>query len=183
MLDFLALSQLKTKKSWWMDVLLYLSISVLIAAALCYLIFLLKNEFQRQEIIKVSAELEGIGNLDQKQQENDVLKYQKKLADYIDIFKNHQFATNVFAFIERQTLPNVWFSRFSLNRKAASVELSGECDDQETFSRQLAIFEKNEYVQNMGLINSKLGGAGKVQFNLNLSLDPKIFKYIENANK
>ena len=58
--------------------------------------------------------------------------------------------------------------------------MSGQADDMEAFSRQIATFEKNEYIQNIGTLNSTLGASAKADFNLSLALDPKIFNYIAN---
>ena len=54
-MDFSVIFQLRTKKFWWMDVIFYFVISLLIATLFCYVIFLTKNNFQREDIKKEVA--------------------------------------------------------------------------------------------------------------------------------
>ena len=179
-MDFSSILQFRFKKVWWADVILYFVISLLAAAVICYIIFLVKNSLQRQEIQAQISKLEEVGTDQQKGEENQVLMYQKKIADYAGLLKNHQFASNLFAFMEAKTMPDVWYNRFSLDRKNAVVNLSGESDNQEAFSRQLAIFEKDKYVKSLGSVNSKLEETGKIGFNFTVTFDPKIFNYISD---
>jgi hypothetical protein len=182
-MDFRIIFQIRDKKFWWMDVIFYFVISLLIATVLCYFMFLIKNSIQRADIEKEIAALETVGTEQQKEQEKEVISYQKKIIDFTDLFSNHEFASNTFAFMQKQTMPNIWFKQFVLDRKNSKVQLSGESDDMEFFSRQVASFEKNEYVKNVGVLNSTLGESARVQFNFNLALDPKIFAYIADASQ
>jgi len=164
------------------DVAFYFSLSLLIAAFLCYAVFIIKTNMQAKEIADLDAALETVGTMQQKEYEKEVLDYQNKINDFSTLFLNHEFASNVFAFVEKETLPKVWFGRFVLNQKDSTVQLSGEADDMDTFSRQVAEFEKNEYVKSITLLNSNLGESANVGFNISITLYPKIFKFIENQN-
>ncbi len=179
-MDFSAIFRLRTKKIWWVDVIFYFALSLLIATVFLYLIFIIKNSIQRKEIKDQEAKLETVGTEEQKGYEKDVISYQKKISDFAKLFKNHEFASNVFVFMEKQTLPNIWFKQFNMNEKGSQLQLSGEADNMEAFSRQIAAFEKNEYIKSTDLLNSSLGESARVQFNLNLSLDPKIFSYVSD---
>jgi hypothetical protein len=79
--------------------------------------------------------------------------------------------------MEKETLPNIWFRQFDLDEKNRQVQLSGESEDMEAFSRQLANLENNEYVKSVGSLNSALGEFAKTEFNFSLALDSKIFSY------
>lgn len=181
-MDFSVIFQLRTKRFWWLDVIFYFAISLLIATVFCYLIFIIKNGSQRREIKEQEVKLESVGTSEQKDQEKEVMSYQKKIIDFNKLFKSHEFASNIFVFMEKETLPNIWFKQFNMSEKNNQLQLSGEADNMESFSRQVAAFEKNEYVKSTDLLNSSLGEAARVQFNLNLSLNTKIFNYIsENS--
>jgi hypothetical protein len=179
-MDFSAIFQLRNKRFWWMDVIFYFVMSLLIATVLCYLIFLVKNAVQRNDIKNEEVKLENVGTEDQKVQETEVLKYQQKVSNFTTLFENHQFASNVFAFMQTETMPNIWFRQFILDKKGAVVQLSGESDDLDALSRQVAVFEKNDYVKNVSAINTSLGTGTREQFNFSLSLDPKIFNFISD---
>ncbi|MDP3882554.1 MAG: DUF5018 domain-containing protein [Candidatus Staskawiczbacteria bacterium] len=161
-----------------MDVIFYFVISLLIATVFCYLIFLLKNNIQKTQIKEEIAALETVGTYQQKEYEKSVISYQQKIKDFSTLFQNHEFASHVFAFMQYQTMPNIWFSQFTLDKKGSKAQLLGEADNMENFSRQVAGFETNEYVKNVSSLNSSLGEGAKVQFNINLSLDSKLFSYV-----
>ena len=88
-MDFSAISQLRTKKFWWMDVVLYLAISSLLAAIFCYLIFLSKNNMTENDIKSATVKLQSVGTKDQRQQEEEVVSYQKKIMDFTDLLNKH----------------------------------------------------------------------------------------------
>jgi hypothetical protein len=180
-MDFSVIFQLRTKKFWWMDVIFYFVISMLVAAVLCYVIFLTKNSFQAVDIAKETEALKTVGTKMQLDQEKSVISYQKKIVDFTELLKNHEFASNVFAFVQAQTMPNVWFKQFNLDEKNNGVQLSGEADSLDAFSRQVLTFEGNEYVKDIGTLNSSLGESSRTIFNINLVLDQSIFGYLSNS--
>jgi hypothetical protein len=180
-MDFSVIFQLRTKKFWWMDVIFYFVISLLVATILCYIIFLTKNFFQRQDIQIEIEKLQTVGTYQQKEYEKTVINYRNKINDFSVIFKNHQFASNVFAFLQIQTMPNIWFKQFSLDQKNGAVQLSGEAEDLDGLSRQIKVFENEDnkkYVKNVGTLNSTLGQSARIEFNVNLALDQSIFSYL-----
>ena len=136
--------------------------------------------FREQDIKIETADLQTVGTDQQKQQETEVINYQKKIKDFTNLLKNHEFASNVFAFMQAQTMPNIWFNQFSLDEKNNAVQLSGESDNMDAFSRQVAVFEKNKYVKNIGTFNSSLGESARIEFNMNLMLDQNIFNYLSD---
>ncbi len=161
-----------------MDVIFYFVVSLLVATIFCYLVFLLKNGFQREDIKKETAALQTVGTDQQKEEEKTVVDYQGKIKDFTNLLNNHEFASNVFAFMQTQTMPSIWFKQFSLDEKNAGVQLSGEADSMDAFSRQVAVFEKNKYVTNIASLNSSLGDSARTQFSINLVLSQDIFSYI-----
>ncbi len=177
-MDFSIFYQLRTKKIWWVDVVFYFVISLLVSTVLCYLIFILKIYLQQQELKNLDQAILTVGTDAQKDQEKTVFSYQKKINDYARLLDKHKFASNVFGFLEKNTLPNVWFSRFSLPTLQNQLDLAGEAESLDGLSRQTAAFEKNEFVKKVNLLGSNIGEQGKVNFNLSLVLNPKIYNYI-----
>jgi len=163
-----------------MDVIFYFAISLLIATVFCYVIFLVKNNMIRADIQAETVKLETVGTKLQKDHEKEVIQYQTKINTFSNLLKNHSFASNAFAFLQMQTMPNIWFKQFSLDERNRTVQLSGEADDLDAFSRQVAAFEKNVYVEKMATVNSSLGGTARVSFNISLTLKESIFSYIFN---
>jgi len=159
-------------------VIFYFAASLLVATVLCYLIFILKIYLQEQAIKNLDVETLNVGTDAQKDEEKIVFGYQKKVNDYGMLLQNHKFASNVFSFLEKDTLPNVWFYRFSMPMSQNQIDLAGEAETMDALSRQTSAFEKNEFVKKVSILNSDTGVLGKISFNLSLQLDPKIFNYI-----
>src|ERR1035437_7340750 len=181
-MDFSVIFQLRTKKFWWMDVIFYFVVSLLVATVFCYFIFSFKDGMIQKEIDSQSSQLKQVGTEDQKQHEADVMIYQKKINDFSVLLKNHEFVSNVFAFMQAQTMPNIWFSQFSLDEKSQSIQLNGEADSMDAFSRQVTSLEGNKYIKNIGTFNSSLGESARTEFNIGLVLDPKIFDYLSDIS-
>ena len=181
-MDFSVISQLRAKKFWWLDVMLYFAVSLLIAAGFCYFVFSVKSGMIKKQISDAASSLDTVGTQEQKAQEKQVNDYIKKINDFNNLFKNHKFVSNGFAFMQNETMPYIWFKQFGLDQKGASIQLSGQADNMDNFSRQVANFEKSKYVKKVGMLNSTVGSDGKISFSVNLTLDPKIFTYIADLS-
>ncbi len=175
--------QLRDKKNWWVDVVFYFVISSLLATIICYVIFAIQIYIQNEKIKEVQVALTTVGTEQQKEMEKKVFEYQEKINDFSILINEHKITSNIFGFIEQYTLPNVWFSRFSIDEKQLAIVLSGETDDLETISRQVSTFEATEYVKKIDILNSQKGTQQKINFNISLSLDSKIFTFEPAALK
>lgn len=156
----------------------YFVISLLIATIFCYVIFLVKNSFLRQDIEKQIEALKTVGTEQQRADEREVIIYKKKINDFATLLQNHHFSSNVFAFMQQETMPNIWFKQFSMNQKSSTVQLSGEADDLDAISRQVAVFERSRYIKNFGTLTTSLGTTARSGFSVNLSLNENIFNYL-----
>ena len=180
-MDFRTIFQFRSKKIWWLDVIFYFVVSLLVATILCYLVFIIKNVIQKKEIASVEDDLLTVGTAEQKDQEIQVILYRAKIQDFKNLIGDHEFASNTFSFLEDETQPNVWFKQFNLDQKSSQVQLTGEAEDMDAFSRQTATFEKNEYVKEVGTLNSSLSEGSTINFNFSLTLNPEIFSYLTNT--
>ena len=81
----------------------------------------------------------------------------------------------VFAFLESQTLPEVWFSRINLSERENKIILTGESGNMDILSRQISTFEKNEFVKKISILNSSVWDSGKIKFSITVDLDPILF--------
>jgi hypothetical protein len=179
-MDFRTIFQLRNRKIWWVDVIFYFVIALLTATVICYLVFLVKNIFQRRDIASAEYDLTTVGTADQLAQEQKVILYKAKIKDFGNLVQNHEFASNVFYFMQDNTQPRVWFSQFNLDANANQIQVSGIADDMDMVARQTSTLEKNEYVGKFENLNSTLAQDGRIAFNFSLSMNPKIFSYAVN---
>lgn len=181
MFDFSILSKLRENKLWWVDVVFYFIISSLIATILCYLIFAVKINSQKAGIKNFEVSLATVGTDEQKEMEKQIFEEQKKINDYIPLIKDHRVSSNILSFLEQTALPTVWFSRFNMGGNDADIILSGEAETVEVFSRQISVFEESEYLTKITVLGSTIGEQNRIDFNLVLSLDPKILSFVAEA--
>ena len=175
---FSILKKLKDSKLWWVDVVFYFIISSLIATIFCYLIFVVKINSQKASIKDYDISLATVGTDEQKEMEKQIFEKQKKINDYVPFIESHRISSNVLAFLEQNTLPKIWFSRFNMAGNDADITLSGEAETVEIFSKQVSVFEESPYLTKITVLSSTLGEQNRISFNLILSLDPEIFTFI-----
>ena len=118
--------QLRTKKFWWLDTILYFVLTILIATIIVYFIFDIKISFQEKKLQDLEADIATTGIPQQKELEKKVFEYQKKINDFVILLNSHKTPSNLFSFIEQFTLPNVWFADFNLDTNTPTLKLVGE---------------------------------------------------------
>jgi len=161
----------------WLNILFYFSIGLLLATILTY--FILGRSLKKSDISLKNLE-ETISHQEKTSEEisleREVSDYQKKIKDFSLLFFQHRYCSKFFDFIEKNCHPKIWFSQFSLNSKQAEANLSGEAENFTVIGQQFLIFKSSPLVKNINLAQISIGRAGRVNFSLDLSLDPSVFK-------
>ena len=156
--------------------LFYSSLILLIILGGCYLGMRIKNSSLKSQIEETKVNVARIKTEGDKETERQVLGYQGKIKDFSELFNEHKIVSSFLKFLRESTHPKVSFSELSLNTKTAQVVLGGETEDFKTLGEQILYLKGREIIKGLDLSNLALGKEGEVQFNINLSLDPEIFK-------
>lgn len=164
------------EKVIWKEILSYFPIFLLI---LIILVFFILNSYQKKlEIYLQSLEdqiskgkIQEIKNL-----EKEILDKKEKIDIFKPLLESHLFNTNFFNFLASSTHPQVFFSKVDLNSKEATVSLSGQTDSFSTLGQQILIFSQKDLISDLNLTNFSISKEGKVNFDLKLKLNPKIFQ-------
>lgn len=172
-----------TDKTWLISMLFYLVLACLITVIFAYGVFAFKTSVYNKKIAEMVEKISAYTTPEEKAQEKKVFEYKKKIDAFAAIINNHKISSNVFSFIEGFTLPNVWFSSLNMAESNNELRLVGETENMETLSKQFNVFENNkEYVKDITVLNSQVGPSGRINFILNISLEPKIFGYVQAQN-
>lgn len=160
----------------WLNILFYFSIAFLLGMVSTYFILdhSLKSSKNSLKILEETLTQEKTG--EEVVLEKEVFGYQKKIQDFSKLLSQHQFCSKLFEFIEGICHPKIWFSQINLNPAQSEVNLLGEAEDFTTIGQQLLILKSEPLVKNVSLSQIAIGKKGRVNFGLNLSLDPTIFK-------
>ncbi|MCH8741423.1 PilN domain-containing protein [Patescibacteria group bacterium] len=159
----------------WLNILFYISIGFLISVILIYFLLghLQRNSEEILEGIEISLQVAQTS--EERELENSVLQYKRKIDDFAIIFSQHKTNSGVFPFFEEITHPEIQFSSFQLAKP--SVTLSGTAENFVALAQQLSIFQKNPKVSTVNLSQISSGEDGNVGFIFTLTLLPEIFEF------
>jgi len=160
----------------WQNILLYFSFGLLLIAVLAY--FILDIHLNRTETALKNLEetLAKEKTAEEIALEKKVFGYQRKIEDFSKLIDRHLFSSKFFEFIEKNSHPQIWFSNLDLNPRQGEVRLTGETENFVVLYQQLQILRANPLVKNLDLVKIAIGKEGRVNFDLNLDLDPGLFK-------
>ena len=157
-------------------IFLYLSIVLLLASIIGYLVtdyyFLKKASAESQQLDEALSQAKT-------DESNNLEAELSRLKEGIDIFslliEKHKRNSNFFYLIEGVTHPQVFFSEISLDSNANNVRLSGETENFRILGEQLIIFKNTEFIGNLKLGEISTTEEGKISFQFNISINPRLF--------
>jgi len=157
--------------------LVYLLIFLVIVLTGVY--FLLGNLKKSSEVYIMELETKlAQGRTDERvtlEQKN--LDYKKKIEAISPFLEAHILGSKFFEFLESNTHPRIFFSRFNLNIDESKAILSGDADSFSTLEQQLSVFNQDFLIENLLLTKASLNKEGKIDFDLEIFLNTTIFKY------
>jgi len=160
----------------WQDILFYLSIALLLVTILSYFIlahFLKNSEKVLQDL---DQRLAWEKTAEELSLEKEVISWQKKIEVFKKLIKEHIKSSSFFDFLEKTTHPGVFFSKVDLKPIESKAILYGQTKNFYFLSQQISILKLKEEIKDLNLSSVSIGKEGKVDFTLNLSLDPQLFK-------
>ena len=159
------------------------SIPFLILAAI-FLAFLFSyfalNFYQKKltrEISEIEKSLQKSPS--EKNLEDGIFSYQRKLEDINPLLSNHKAVVNLFNNLGKNIHPKAWLQKFKLNMDEKTIYVFGSTDTFEILGQQILIFEKQEFIKNTNIDRVSIGKDGKINFELQIIFDPKIFAPLE----
>src|SRR3989304_4940525 len=95
-----------------------------------------------------------------------------RTAEAIDLAKqilaNHSYVSSAFAFIQKNTLPDVRYSEFSFDSESKKITLGAEAKNYTSMAHQRQIFINNPDIASVAVGDFNLDKAGKVLFSVEL---------------
>lgn len=125
------------------------------------------------------------GDLQQYQEEyagnkKEVLEFKKKLDGFLLISDRRKELSQIFNFLERNTLDKVQFKGFTASAVDSNLLLKGVVhgDDFLTLARQFLMLEKDKDVSKVTLTNISLSREKEVEFEFSVNLKPEVYKFL-----
>lgn len=160
----------------WQKKLFYFSIFLFIAFLLVYFILTSLEKKSENILSKLEESIAKGKTPEMSSLEKEILNEQKKIRNLPPLLKSHLFPSKIFGFFERNTLPQVFFSKINLNPLNSTAKLFGQTDSFLTLGQQLAIFAKEPLIEKVDLTQVSIAKEGGIEFSLDFSFNPKIFK-------
>jgi len=160
----------------WQKALLYISMFLLASIVLACSIF---NYSYKKSLVTL-GQLEDAFDMEKTPEkvllEKEIVGWEKKINDFSVLGNKHYFVSKFFAVIEENCHPRVWFSKLNLESTSNSFSVAGSTDNFASLGQQLIIFKGNPIFKSVTLSQVSINRNGQVEFGLNITLDPKIFK-------
>lgn len=101
-----------------------------------------------------------------------------RTAEAIDLAKqilaNHRYVSNAFSFIQKNTLPDVRYSKFSFDAENKKIILGAEAKNYTAMAQQRQIFISNPAIVSAAAGDFNLDKAGRVLFSVELIFNPTL---------
>jgi hypothetical protein len=155
-------------------VVLYIGIFLLVLELLSFFLITYYNRKINQEIVQTEKKLAKTE--EENILEKEVLSIKKKIDDWSNIVSNYKKSLNFFEFLEKNTHPDISFSKMSLSVKDNNVSLSGQSKNFDVLGQQVMILKNKQEVESITVSKTSLNRERMVDFELNIKLNPSIFK-------
>jgi hypothetical protein len=166
---------------WWQAALIAISVILFLLLAGDYFYTIFTEKKIRKELEKSPQEI-ALEN-DIKQKENDLDIKSKKISSFKEIFSSHKNINNIFDFIEKNCLPDVWFSKFNFGSGKGQIEvlLSGEAENFVSIGQQMIIFKESSVIGSSSLESLKIGEKGGASFGIRLIFNSEILSPLHGS--
>ena len=164
------------KSPYWQNILFYLSLIVFLAVLAGY--FVLGNFVDKalNNLSELEEALIGQKTAEELILEKRVLGYQKKINAFSELTNGYIFNSNFFNFLESASHPQVQFSRLDLDSVKKTATLSGTIKNFTDLDHQVSIFKSFSEVKNFNLTGISISKEGMVNFIIDFSVSPQLFK-------
>jgi len=119
-----------------------------------------------------------------KQKESQLSEHQQRINDFDILLSKHKEVGNIFIFLERYTIPSIWFNSFEMDQSEEKsigglnvITLKGKSSSFLTIEQQIGVFSKQEEVKKVGLSDISITEGGEIEFSLDIVFEPAIFNY------
>ncbi|MBI4134864.1 MAG: hypothetical protein HY471_02010 [Candidatus Sungbacteria bacterium] len=127
-------------------------------------------EVLKEEVKKLEVDLEP-KLLDQ------ILALDQKLRSIREVLESHVVSSNIFYFLEKNTLPQVRFLIFTYSADQRRLELTGQAASYGTLAEQVRILEALDEVETVDFGGLSINEKGILNFKMTVIVSPSLTKY------
>ncbi len=125
------------------------------------------------QIVSVQAKSAELDKKVPKEKQDQLIAFYSQISNLSTLLAKHPNTLKIFSWLEANTQPNIYFSKFSFNLATYQLSLIGVGRTPLDIAEQINIFEKSSEVARVNFNNVSSMAGGSWQFNVSVFLDPK----------
>lgn len=134
-----------------------------------------KNSIDKK-IESTKQQTESLSEQENKEMQTKILALEKNLKNVKNLLSQHIYSSKLLALLEKLTLPQVRWTDFNFKIESGLLSLKGQANNYSTLAKQILIFQEEPSFKEVKTSGISLGQLGGVKFNMEINLNPEIFK-------
>ncbi len=171
--------KLAPERPLWQEILFYLGIVLLVAAIGAYFGLGYLQKEGTDKIQSLEEQISAVRTAEVTALKKDLSAKEEKINNFSNLLDNHRITTALFPFLGQICHPQVQFLslEFNASSQGYTVGIPAKAESFRALYQQLLILKDQDLVTKMEVAGIALGKEGGIDFKLDLSLSPKIFKF------
>jgi len=117
------------------------------------------------------------------EEQTKLVSFYSQIANLQSILASHVISSQLFDWLEKNTVPTIYYSKLDLLSSSNQLNLSGYSKTVDDFSRQMILFQNDPLIERIA-INSVTAGANNLwQFDITLFLKKNALSQASVQNK
>ena len=108
--------------------------------------------------------------------EERVLDVKSQIENFAKVIEIRKNSLNFFAFLEQNTVPEVFFAELELKPQTHEATLSGQSIDFFSLEQQMLVLKLNPAIARLALSDVELGAGGFPEFRLRIQFNEEVFQ-------
>ena len=124
---------------------------------------------------QLDKNIEELASRVSKEEQQDFINFYSQLVNLEKVLNRHKFSSNIYGFLERNTLPLVYYYEGDFLVGDGTLGLKGRADSLEVLVQQLGVFDKASELEKTVLDQMSFEG-NDVNFSATLTFQPEFLK-------
>jgi hypothetical protein len=130
------------------------------------------ENYLQNQTTSLDGELNQLAKAVSQQDQQQFVNFYSQLVNLKTIFTSHIFSANVFPFLEKNTLPQVYYTDAKFTGSGADLALTGQAASLQVLAEQMAEFESAPELRSATLLSTSFNPGGTVGFSIDLVFQP-----------
>ena len=166
----------KAKPNIFFNVVFYLSLVFVVLTVGAYLGLYRFEQQESQKLEELKDQLAHQETKELKELRRDLVEDEKKVKEFAILLESYRYGSNFFGFLQEITHPKINWVDTHIDLETYKLTLSGRAESFTVLTQQILFLERDPRVAALDLTNLTLTEDRTVNFGLELSLSPNLFK-------